>query len=97
MGYISTKRTLTLRRLQKVQSQLNNLYNTLDEMAATGAQSYTFDSGEGSQKTVRRSLKQIHDLIRQLEATEDHLINKLYDMGLVNVRLRRKTPHGNYR
>jgi len=50
-----------------------------------------FDSGEGSQRTTRRKIQDIQDMIDRLEATESHLINELSNMGLVNVRLRRKS------
>jgi hypothetical protein len=55
-------------------------------------ESYEFDSGEGKQRTTRRTLKEIQNNIDQLEAKERSLINDLYGMGLVAIRLRRKRP-----
>lgn len=92
MGYISERKVRLQAQLASVQAALDNLYTVRTEMAATGAKSYAFDSGEGSQKTTRRSLQEIIDAIRELEATERHLVNELYGMGLISVKLRRKVP-----
>ncbi len=92
MGYISERKVRLQAQLASVQAALDNLYTVRTEMAATGAKSYAFDSGEGSQKTTRRSLQEIIDAIRELEATERHLVNELYGMGLISVKVRRKAP-----
>lgn len=92
MGYISSRRSRLQSQLTSVQSALNNFYDGLSEMSTSGVKSYMFDSGEGSQRTTRYSYKEIIDAIRELEATESHLINELYGMGLICARLRRKTP-----
>jgi hypothetical protein len=65
-------------------------------MSASGVQSYAFDSGEGSQRTTRRSLKDIQDSLDRLYARENHLINALYNMGIVSIKLRRKGPTLDY-
>jgi len=59
-------------------------------MSTTGAQSYSFNSGEGEQRTTRRSLSEISEEIQQLEASEDHYLNKLYGVGIVSLRVRRR-------
>jgi len=90
MGYISIRKARLQSQLTLVQTQIENLNSVLTEMSATAAQSYAFDSGEGSQRTTRRTLKEIMDMLDRLYATESHLINELYNMGLVSVKLRRK-------
>ena len=90
MGYISARKLRLQSQLTRIQSALSVLYGTYAELAAATAQSYAFDSGEGSQKTTRRDLSKILDDIERLEATEAHIINELYGMGLVAIRLRRK-------
>ena len=90
MGYISTKKALLQSQLAAVQATLTALYATQLELSASSAQSYAFDSGEGSQRTTRKKDSDIQDQIDRLEAKEAHLINALFNMGLVSIRLRRK-------
>jgi hypothetical protein len=90
MGYVSARKTRLQTRLVKVQAQIPALEDAVAEAMASGNLSYVFDSGEGSQRTTRRSLKDMQDSLNQLYATEDHIINELYGMGLVSIRLRRK-------
>lgn len=97
MGYITNRKARLQRQLARVQAQIAALDDVLLEMSASGALSYMFDSGEGSQRTTRRSLKEIQDSVDRLYATESHLINELYNMGLVSVKLRRKGPRTSYR
>lgn len=92
MGYVSSRKARLQARLTQVQAALSNFYDGLSEMSASGIKSYMFDSGEGSQRTTRYTYQEAIDAIRELEATEEHLINELYGMGLIGVRLRRKTP-----
>jgi len=91
MGYVSSRKLRLQTQLARVQASLTSLYDTLSEAAASQNHSYMFDSGEGSQRTTRRKIQDIQDMIDRLEATESHLINELSNMGLVNVRLRRKS------
>lgn len=92
MGYVDLRTARLRNRLVRVQAALSALYSVLDEMSASGVASYEFDSGEGKQRTTRRSLKEIQDQIERLEATEEHIINEMYNMGLVSIQLRRKRP-----
>ncbi len=91
MGYITNRRARIQAQLTSVQTQIENLNTVLTEMATKGTQSYMFDSGEGNQRTTRRSLKDLQDTLERLYATESHLINAFYNMGIVSVRLRRKS------
>lgn len=90
MGYVTTRRTRLQTQLTRTQTLLTALYENYGELIALPA-SYAFDSGEGSQRTTQRKINDMLENIQQLEATESHLINELSGMGLVNVRLRRKS------
>jgi len=91
MGYILTRKARLQTQLTRVQSQLQNLYDSFLDVSTDGIKSYTFDSGEGSQKTTRRDFSEIQNQIDLLEAKERYLINELNNMGLVSIRLRRKS------
>lgn len=91
MGYISNRKSRLQNQLTLVQTQIDNLSSVLTEMSLTGAHSYSFSSGEGEQRTTRRTLKEIQDSLDRLYATEAHLINELYNMGIVSIKLRRKS------
>jgi len=93
MGYIETRKIRLQAQLVKVQAALTSLYDQIIEQSASSVQSYQFDSGDGSQRTTRRKLSEIQDQIERLEATEAHLINELYNMGLTSIQLRRKNPY----
>ena len=93
MGYIETRKSHLKEQLLKVQTALASLYDQLAEQSASSVQSYQFDSGDGSQRTTRRKLSEIQDQIERLEATEEHLINELYNMGLTSIQVRRKNPY----
>jgi predicted negative regulator of RcsB-dependent stress response len=93
MGYIDLRKARLKAQLAQIQAALTSLYTQLGEQAVSSVQSYQFDSGDGSQRTTRRKLSEIQDQIERLEATEDHLINELYNMGLTSVQVRRKNPY----
>ena len=90
MGYIDARRQRLARRLAAVQAQIEKLETVMLKMAATGVSSYEFDSGEGKQRTTRRSLDEIKKTLDGLYATEDHYVNELSCMGIVSLRLRRR-------
>lgn len=90
MSYVTSRRTRLQQQLTLVQAMLATLYANLTELSASSVSSYDFESGEGRQRASRRSLKDVQDQIERLEATEEHLINELSNMGLISVALRRK-------
>ena len=90
MGYIDARRQRLARRLAAVQAQIEQLETVMLEMASTGVSSYEFDSGEGKQRTTRRSLDEIKKTLDGLYANEDHYVNELSGMGIVSIRLRRR-------
>lgn len=91
MGYISIRKSRLQSQLTAVQAALAKLYETQLEFAGYENQSYMLDSGEGSQRTTRFDPLKIQDQIDRLEAKERHLINELYNMGLISIKLRRKS------
>lgn len=90
MSYVTSRRARLRLQLSRVQAALATLYANLSELSTSSVQSYDFESGDGRQRATRRSLKDIQDQIERLEATEEHLINELSNMGLISVALRRK-------
>lgn len=92
MGYVSARKIRIQTQLANVQLAIENLYTLQLEMSTQSVDSYGFDSGEGSQRTTRKKMTEIQDQIDRLEAKERHLINELYNIGIVNIRLRRKRP-----
>jgi hypothetical protein len=90
MTYASIRNARLLAKLKRIQDALEALYSQYESLAATENESYEFDSGDGKQKTKRRSLTDILDNIQRLEAEEASVINDLYNMGLVSVKVRRK-------
>jgi len=93
MGYIDGRKSRLRAQLAKVQTALASLYDQLIEQSASSVQSYQFDSGDGSQRTTRRKLSEIQNQIEVLEASEEHIINELYNMGLTSIQVRRKNPY----
>ena len=91
MGYMSTRKTRLQSQLSSVQAQIAALNTAITESSTSGVQSYEFDSGEGRQRTTRRSLSDMQDALSRLYASEEHLINELYNMGIVSIKLRRKS------
>ena len=91
MGYISARKARLQARLTSCQSQIAALEDALEESVATNIQNYSFDSGEASQKVSRRKISDMQDNLDRLYARESHLINELSNMGIVSLRLRRKS------
>ena len=50
---------------------------------------YRFDSGDGSQKAIRRKPSEIREEMSAIQAKRDRLVRKLSGSGSVNMRLRR--------
>lgn len=93
MSYTSIKKARIERQLAQVTALLEALNETYLSLSAQSVQSYEFDSGEGSQRVTRRQLLEIQNQIDRLEAKERSLLNELYNMGNVSIRVRRKKPN----
>jgi hypothetical protein len=97
MGYVGQRVARLRAKIKKIRAMIDALDATYLELAASSVDSYKFDSGEGSQQTNRKKLDSVRAEIDILEAQENHYINELYGMGIVNMNLRRKRPHENNR
>lgn len=75
--------------IDKKTAQLTVLETVYSE-AMIAQSEYRFDSGEGSQRTMMRPLKEISAEMTRLEAEIAGLNRKLSGTGLVNICLRRK-------
>jgi len=87
MGITSTRKTWIQERITLKKAYLTSLYNlqeNFDEVL-----NYKFDSGEGSQSTVFRSVSEVSRTIRQIESQIDRLNRELLGHSIVNVNLRR--------
>jgi vacuolar-type H+-ATPase subunit I/STV1 len=77
--------------LARVQSQITSASEALDSALENAeVEEYSFNSGEGQQRTKRRSIKELQQTLESLEAQEARLLRKLYGTSLVNMNLRRK-------
>ncbi len=96
MAFFTASRKSALEaRLAKKEAQLEKLYVAYDD-ASDNVKEYRFDSGEGSQRTEYRDLKDISAEITRLEKEIDFLTRKLSGLGIVNMNLRRKQYRGGF-
>jgi len=87
MSITSSRKTWIQERITLKKAYLTSLYNlqeNFDEVL-----NYKFDSGEGSQSTVFRSVSEVSRTIRQIESQIDRLNRELLGHSIVNVNLRR--------
>ena len=86
----ATKRTNILNQIAKKEAQLLKLEEALDD-ASTGVKEYRFDSGEGSQRTIRHSPAELIRAIEVMESKIAALYRRLNGTGLVDMNMRRKS------
>jgi len=84
------RRTQLLTKISRLESQLETLYTAYETMISSGVSSYKFDSGEGSQSTNYRSLKEVSNEIERIESQIEKAYKQLNGGGIVNMNLRRK-------
>ena len=77
-------------RLARKKASLEIAYTTYDELLATTAESYRFDSGEGSHTTKNRKLDELKKQINTLEADIASICRKLQGKGLTSIVLNRR-------
>ena len=87
MAITQARKTRLENRITKKELYLTSLY-TLQENF-DDVLNYKFDSGEGSQSTVFRSVSEVSRTIRQIESQIDRLNRELLGHSIVNVNLRR--------
>ena len=97
MGYINTRKARIIAKIKQIRAMIDALDATYLALSASLIDSYKFDSGEGSQQTSRKKLNEVRMEIDALEAKEQHYINELYGMGIINMNLRRKRPNEPHR
>jgi hypothetical protein len=85
----SSARAAALARIAKNKELLAKTEAALEKALEVGAESYAFDSGEGSQRTKYRKLSEIEDLRSRLEASIAHDENFLSGAGVVSLNVRR--------
>jgi hypothetical protein len=88
--FSSTRQARIRERLAQIEQQLTVANETYSELLAESAESYKFDSGEGSQHVKRRSLDELKKQIDSLLNERELLLRKLECGGIVNLNLRRK-------
>lgn len=77
--------------LARVRSQIAKLEIAIDSaLDNSEIEEYSFNSGEGQQRTKRRDIDKLLKTLSKLENRERWLINKLGGRSLMNVNLRRK-------
>lgn len=87
-SYLVSKYTADLER---VQAQIKKANESLEAaLENSEVEEYSFNSGEGTQRTKRRSIKELQSVLNDLESREAWLLRKLNGTSLVNLNLRRK-------
>jgi hypothetical protein len=93
---------LTTAKRAEIQAQIDKLdiliaaYDATLLAAATGGEieEYRFDSGDGSQKAIRRDPNSLNKLLETLQSRRNRLQGELDGTGIVSMKLRRKAGHG---
>ena len=84
-------RAKIIERIETKEAQLDTLNETYQEALETGKlEEFRFDSGEGSQRVMYRSIKELTDVIANLEAQINLLYRELNGGSMVVMNLRRK-------
>ena len=85
------KRQFYLDQLTRVNTQITALETALDSAYENAeVEEYSFNSTEGSQRTKRRSIREISQELEKLESRKMRILNKLYGHAIININLRRK-------
>jgi hypothetical protein len=85
-----TARTRIQARITKLETALENAYDTLAEIALKQEESYKLDTSEGSQQLKNVDFKDLNQNILDMETLLEHLYQKLSCRGIVRLNLRRK-------
>lgn len=77
--------------LTRIRNQITLIETSLDSAYENSEiEEYSFNSGEGQQRTKRRSIKELSQELDRLEARKMRLLNKLYGRAIINLNMRRK-------
>lgn len=88
--FMSTSIETLLERKKRKEAQLEKLNDNLDSLLNDNIDSYKFDSGNGSQMTKFRTIKNLQDGITKLEKELDQICARLRNSGLTNITFRRR-------
>lgn len=85
------KQKVYLEQLTRINSQITALETALDSAYENSeVEEYSFNSNEGSQRTKRRSIKELSQELEKLDSRKMRILNKLYGHAIINLNLRRK-------
>jgi len=91
MSYLSTAtRTRLLAQLANLETQIENANAALTSTTTQEIESYTLNTGEGSQSAKRWDGMKLEQLIRRLGRRAEHIRQRLAGLGVTNMNVRRK-------
>ena len=98
MGCLTQSEVTDLQaKADRIADQLTLAYDAFDRaLSVSDTEEYRFDSGDGSQKVIRRDPTKLESMIRGLESRYDWYINKIKGRGISSLVLRRDNT-GRYR
>jgi hypothetical protein len=85
----SAQRAAIQARIDTATAQLAIANATYTRLLAQDAEEYRFDSGEGSQRAIKRKLTEVKGQIDALQSDIDRLNAQLSNIGLMTINLRR--------
>lgn len=77
-------------RLARLVSQIEAANDALDSLVSQEIESFTLNTGEGSQSSKRWEAAKLDNLIARLEKRAEHIRQRLSGLGVVNLNQRRK-------
>lgn len=91
MAYLSQS---TISRLQKqlatIEGQIDTANESMNKVLANDIQSFSFNSGEGSQSSTRWSVSQYESIISKLEKKAESIRQRLSGLGVTSLSVRRR-------
>lgn len=91
MGCLTQSEVTELQaKADRIAGQLALLYTAFDNaLGLADIEEYRFDSGDGTQRTLRRDPGTLEKMIRGLESRYEWYVNKIRGKGITNMNLRR--------
>lgn len=77
-------------RLARLEAQIESANDALDSLVTQEIESFTLNTGEGSQSSKRWEANKLDQLIARLEKRAEHIRQRLCGLGVVNFNMRRK-------
>lgn len=85
----ATKARLTA-QLARLEAQIESANVALDSLATQEIESYTLNTGEGTQSAKRWDAMKLDALISRLEQRAEHTRQRLLGLGVIALNVRRK-------